>query len=173
MPFARLFEAWRKSSEFQRQWVAFLRSVPFNAYCWENPPLTVATTSGDNEFVFVESPGLSMVAANIEPFSKELSGKQGSVSFKNLRGDALLVAPCPMDEYADYAHLAAFMRTASEDQAALFWQKIGNALGEHLSAKFTWLSTAGLGVSWVHVRLDSRPKYYRHHPYTNSAFWDI
>ncbi|MGI9175867.1 MAG: DUF6940 family protein [Rhodothermales bacterium] len=23
-----------------------------------------------------------------------------------------------------------------------------------------WLSTAGGGVSWLHVRLDSRPKYY-------------
>ena len=24
----------------------------------------------------------------------------------------------------------------------------------------TWLSTAGMGVSWLHVRLDSQPKYY-------------
>jgi hypothetical protein len=168
-----MFEAWRKSSEFQRQWVAFMRSVPFNAYCWENPPLTVATRGSYNEFVFVESPALSSAAADIEPFSKELRGKQGSVSFKNLGGDALLVAPCPMDKHADYAHVAAFMRTASEDQAARFWQEIGNALDEHLTSKCTWLSTAGLGVSWVHVRLDSRPKYYRYHPYTDSAFWSI
>jgi hypothetical protein len=28
-----------------------------------------------------------------------------------------------------------------------------------------WLGTAGAGVSWLHVRLDDRPKYYGHAPY--------
>lgn len=28
-----------------------------------------------------------------------------------------------------------------------------------------WVSTSGLGVSWLHVRLDSRPKYYTYAPY--------
>jgi len=28
-----------------------------------------------------------------------------------------------------------------------------------------WVSTAGMGVPWLHVRLDTRPKYYRHAPY--------
>lgn len=29
-----------------------------------------------------------------------------------------------------------------------------------------WLNTAGAGVPWLHIRLDSRPKYYRYQPYT-------
>ena len=28
-----------------------------------------------------------------------------------------------------------------------------------------WISTAGLGVPWVHVRLDRRPKYYQYDRY--------
>jgi hypothetical protein len=28
-----------------------------------------------------------------------------------------------------------------------------------------WLSTAGMGVAWLHIRLDERPKYYSHKPY--------
>jgi hypothetical protein len=28
-----------------------------------------------------------------------------------------------------------------------------------------WLSTSGLGVSWLHMRLDSTPKYYNWQPY--------
>jgi hypothetical protein len=28
-----------------------------------------------------------------------------------------------------------------------------------------WLSTNGDGVSWLHVRIDERPKYYTHGPY--------
>ena len=37
--------------------------------------------------------------------------------------------------------------------------------GIRLGGKPVWLSTAGLGVGWLHVRLDDRPKYYRHAPY--------
>jgi hypothetical protein len=28
-----------------------------------------------------------------------------------------------------------------------------------------WISTSGLGVPWVHVRLDRYPKYYQYGPY--------
>jgi hypothetical protein len=28
-----------------------------------------------------------------------------------------------------------------------------------------WLSTAGAGVPWLHVRLDDAPKYYGHAAY--------
>jgi len=35
----------------------------------------------------------------------------------------------------------------------------------HGISRRTWLSTSGLGVGWLHVRLDSRPKYYTYEPY--------
>lgn len=28
-----------------------------------------------------------------------------------------------------------------------------------------WVSTSGLGVPWLHVRLDDAPKYYTHRPF--------
>ena len=28
-----------------------------------------------------------------------------------------------------------------------------------------WLSTSGLGISYLHVRIDKRPKYYSHQEY--------
>ncbi len=36
---------------------------------------------------------------------------------------------------------------------------------QRIGAMPVWLSTAGAGVSWLHVRLDTRPKYYHHGPY--------
>jgi hypothetical protein len=33
-------------------------------------------------------------------------------------------------------------------------------MAARLSARPVWLSTAGAGVAWLHVRLDDRPKYY-------------
>jgi hypothetical protein len=35
--------------------------------------------------------------------------------------------------------------------------------------KPVWLSTAGAGVSWLHVRLDDRPKYYGYRPYQEAS----
>ena len=171
--FAQLFGAWRKDPELRRQWVAFMRNIPFNAYCWENPPLTASTANSPSECVFVESPTLAGATADIGPFSEVLRYKSGSAIFRNLGGDALLVAPCRADTHTDYAHIAAFMRTAPEDQAAQFWHEVGCALNEHLTSQATWLSTAGLGVSWVHVRLDSHPKYYRHRLYAESNYWSV
>ena len=31
--------------------------------------------------------------------------------------------------------------------------------------KNVWLSTAGDGIAWLHVRMDPRPKYYQHTEY--------
>jgi len=33
-----------------------------------------------------------------------------------------------------------------------------------------WLSTSGLGVSYLHVRIDKRPKYYSFDEYRNFHF---
>ncbi len=32
----------------------------------------------------------------------------------------------------------------------------------------TAVLAAGLGVAWLHIRLDDRPKYYRHAPYARA-----
>jgi hypothetical protein len=64
-----------------------------------------------------------------------------------------------------YGHLAAFVRGAPAEQREALWRTVGDALSRRLGAKPVWLSTAGAGVSWLHVRLDDRPKYYGHAPY--------
>jgi hypothetical protein len=79
------------------------------------------------------------------------------VAFANLGGDAFLVAPTPRAEPATYTHLAAFARGAPTTQQ--------HAFTERLSDRPLWLSTNGLGVAWLHARLDSRPKYYSYPPY--------
>lgn len=64
-----------------------------------------------------------------------------------------------------YTHLAAFVRRAPASQVHAFWQAVGKATDERMwdrsSAEHAvWLSTAGMGVAWLHARLDSYPKYY-------------
>ena len=69
----------------------------------------------------------------------------------------------------DYAHLASFIRNSPNSQANLLWQKVAEEINLKLNTpdffQKMWISTSGLGVAWLHVRLDSVPKYYNWEPY--------
>jgi hypothetical protein len=60
------------------------------------------------------------------------------------------------------------MRTAPGAQKHALWRAVGEAMQRRISQKPVWLSTAGMGVAWLHVRLDDRPKYYGYMPYRNA-----
>jgi hypothetical protein len=59
----------------------------------------------------------------------------------------------------------AFVRNAPEAQKHALWSIVGKVMEEELGPAPIWLSTAGAGVSWLHVRIDRKPKYYGHAPY--------
>ena len=77
----------------------------------------------------------------------------------------MLVVPCPVGPHSAYGHVAAVVRSAPEEQKHALWACVGRAMGRRVGKAPVWLSTAGAGVSWLHVRLDDRPKYYGHAPY--------
>lgn len=92
----------------------------------------------------------------------------GVVTFPNLDRDATLIVPCPLGSLSSYTHLAAFVRSAPEAQRHAFFAALGVTVLTHLFEEPLWVSTAGMGVYWLHLRLDSRPKYYRHVPYQHA-----
>jgi len=111
LTFSQVISLWCNDEMFVAEWVSQLAAIPFDAYCWETPPLSKPVLGKSFECVFVESPAL----AKLEPDSQGLEDR---------------LADTPL-----------------------------------------WLSTAGLGVSWLHVRLDTRPKYYRHRVYASTQYW--
>lgn len=163
--FSQVVADWASDAAFRSRWHEFLREVPFPAYAWECPPVTAATASRPFECVFVPSPALACMRPDPAAFAEHFREDASVVTFENLGGDATLVAPCPAPQGGDFAHLASFVATAMPGQASDLWQAVGTAMQRRLGANAVWLSTAGLGVAWLHVRLDSRPKYYRHAPY--------
>jgi hypothetical protein len=69
-----------------------------------------------------------------------------------------------------YTDLANFCRQAPVHQVVALWQRVGEVYSQRLRKSNqadgpVWLSTSGMGVAWLHVRLDQRPKYYTYAPY--------
>ncbi|MEO0415529.1 MAG: hypothetical protein AAF226_11315 [Verrucomicrobiota bacterium] len=75
---------------------------------------------------------------------------------------------CPTNICYDYSHLAKFLRTAAAEERQSLWRELSIRVADQISDSPIWLSTAGLGVSWLHLRIDSTPKYYRHTTYKES-----
>jgi hypothetical protein len=164
LTFDQVVSAWASDSSFREYWVARLRMVSIGAYCWECPPASNATRGSPFECVFVSSPSLARMRADSGAFAEHFQPGCDVVTFGNLGGDATLVAPCPGDS-GNFAHLGSFMATATAERQDAFWQAVGHAVTSRIGSRPLWLSTAGHGVAWLHVRLDARPKYYRHAPY--------
>jgi hypothetical protein len=153
---------WQDDGSFRTFFISILSTAGFSGYRWETPPVTKATVDRQFEFVLLDAPGLDR-APDERAFAGQfgLAGKnQGVVSFPNLGNDAVLVVPCACGPLANHVHLAAFMRNASDEQKHELWRVVGKTMEDRLGRNPVWLSTAGMGVAWLHVRLDSTPKYY-------------
>jgi len=159
--FAEVIAGWREDPAFRAAFNALLANTPYSAFRWESPAITKATISRPFEFVVLNSSGL-VRRPDPEAFAEHFRGASIAevVEFANLGGDAVMVVPCPIGLPSAYGHLAAFVREAPESQQQALWKCVGEAMARRISAKPVWLSTAGAGVSWLHVRLDDRPKYY-------------
>ena len=164
--FADVLSGWQRDEPFRAFFLAELRAVATAAFFWEMPPITRATLCRPYEFVVVNSPHLAMVRADSRPFAAQWwATNEPVVSFRNLRGDAVLVVPRPVGAAVDYAHLAAFLRNAPPAQQEALLQRVAEVVLAEVGERPLWLSTSGLGVYWLHIRLDSRPKYYTYAPY--------
>ena len=168
--YADVIHKWQNDADFRAFFIGLLLNTPFSAFRWETPPITIATANQPFEFVLLDSPGIS-IDPDPEAFSEHFvtTTQGGVVEFPNLGRDAILVVPCPDDPLSDYGHLAAYLRNSPEPQQHLLWELVGAAMQRRISSKPVWLSTAGGGVAWLHVRLDDRPKYYGYTPYRNAA----
>jgi hypothetical protein len=171
MSFSEVLRGWRKDADFRRFFAGLLNDAPYRAFRWETPPITAADLDRQFEFAILDSPELPDLPDphSFEEHFANADPDEGVVSFENLGRDAILIVPCPRATMPAYAHLAAFVRTAPVDQQHALWKVVGEAMELRLGAKPVWLSTAGAGVAWLHIRLDDRPKYYRHGPYRRDS----
>ncbi|MEL6718458.1 MAG: hypothetical protein AAFP82_07065 [Bacteroidota bacterium] len=154
----------QENTVFRAYFNQLLADVPLEAFFWECRAVAQKTLHQDFEFVVFKSNTLANVMENGTPFQKYFQTKKDVVSFTNLGGDAQLVVPTPQ-ALGCYAHLAFFVRHAPTEQQDAFWKLVGQTCESQLSNKKRWWSTSGLGVAWLHLRIDNQPKYYQYKPY--------
>lgn len=177
LSFREVVRLWRESPGFRDVFIESLRRENFSAFFWETPPVTRDTMDRAYEHVVTNAPNLVGVTPEPEVFAEHLSkaaacGASSIATFPNLGGDAVLVAPCESGDDQSLrrvrdggAHLASFLRGAPAEQSHSLLEAVGAAVEARVGEAPLWVSTSGSGVSWLHVRLDERPKYYVYQPY--------
>lgn len=156
-----VFRFWRSDDDsFRLMFVDLLKNSPFGCFRFETPPVTGAGVDQPFQFVLIDSPEIDL-APGPDYFQDHFDRQPEDVLvFDNLGGDATMIVPRPRDGTPGYAHIAGFVRYAPMEQQLLLWKTVGETMHGLLGRAPLWLNTAGGGVPWLHVRIDSRPKYY-------------
>jgi len=149
---------------------------PYEGVFFETPGVDAKSVSTTTmEFVLVNAPSLAQYAesrpdeASFAEHLGSCSKEQTVCAFDNLGRDARLIAPRKTPIGAKdakvYSHLASFVWGATEYQIADLWRLAASEYLRAVQSEKTWFSTNGMGVAWLHIRLDSRPKYYQYAPF--------
>lgn len=168
MTWRDVLHAWSGSDNFADYFTGLLAGSAFDAFRWETPRLDEAGLEDAFEFVLVQSNELRG-HADSSAFEEHFTPNDPVVVFGNLGGDCVLVVPRPLAEWDDFGHLAAFLRSGSQKQIRCLWRETSAAVLKRVRTGPLWLSSAGAGVPWLHIRIDDRPKYYTYAPYRNAS----
>jgi hypothetical protein len=162
----RWIEALGRDAAARAALSATLRSAAWPAYLWETPALVPDDDATLAEMALTPSPALERARPDPVAFAEAFRTPAPVVTFANLSGDAMLIAPHPAHA-GDAPHLAAFVRDAPAAVIDALWIAVSRAVATWLATRRApvWLSTSGLAVPWLHVRLDRAPKYYAYRAY--------
>ena len=166
----RLFRDTEKDgSAFRSAFVSALRtaivSLQSEVYLECRPTASRNRDTDPFEFSVVRAADLDFAARSPDPsdFSQHFQHTSTFATFYNLGRDALLVSSRPLGSES-FGTLRSFLTHAPPALAEDLWRAVGDAV-LFADADPLWLSTSGAGVAWLHVRLDSRPKYYKTREY--------
>lgn len=150
-------------------------------YFFECRPFASRDAHVPFEFVIVRADQLTRATndPDTSAFREHFSRRLPFATFENVGKDATLVSVNPdlrreddgisnNDNNNNYAHLREFVVNAPPWASRDIWIEVSRAALAR-SARFPdlpiWISTSGLGVYWIHVRIDSLPKYYSYAPF--------
>lgn len=168
LSYGEVIQLWQGDEDFVTFFIRLLADCSFASFRWETPALTTTSQEQDFQFVLLKDEWLGRRQPDTHSFADQLAGcdeENPVATFRNLGGDAILIVPAGIAEDTAYTDIATFSRQAPIAQQKVLWNAVGLAMTRRVGDKPVWLSCAGGGVAWLHVRLDSRPKYYGYAPF--------
>lgn len=169
--FKEVFTLWQESAGFRSFYIKILADSPFVAIYWEHPALLDSLINKPYECILLSSDSLDKRTLDQTAFSAHFQIGSLVTDFDNLGKNARLVVPTPQGKLEPYKNLASFIRAKKVKQQHELFKRIGALVMKNIdNQKHLWLNTAGNGVIWLHIRLDSRPKYYKTRNYKNPDF---
>ncbi len=174
LSFQQVFKRWSEDENFIKFYVKELIEINHQAFYWEHPALTKAYLTKDYECIIQKSRPLETLSANERAFSDYIFKDTSVEDFMNIGKDARLVIPTKQSTKDIYNHLGKFIRHAEETQILNVFKRLGKIIEKEIENRAPiWLNTAGLGVIWLHIRMDTRPKYYKTDKYKEPMFLDL
>lgn len=169
LAYAEVLRLWAgKCDAFRDMFFAQLACAPFKSLSWESVPVSRTSVARPFECVLRNRPGLAPVVDEASFAEHWPQAKNDVVVFRSLRG-TVLVAPSPRDppnvSPNVYRHLASFFHSehgGPVEQKQELFRRVASIMLQRLRTDPIWLNCDGIGVSWLHVRLDERPRrgYY-------------
>lgn len=112
---------------------------------------------------FIESDELNMLVEDSMNFNEYLANPNNEycTSFYNPNRTTKLIIPTKV-KGTNYKSIKEFMDTSPLIQQQYLWRQVAieayNMLKDYNKI---WISTHGLGVPYLHIRIDITPKYYK------------
>jgi hypothetical protein len=137
-------------------------------FFYQTSPIT-RDMDTDYEEKYIESDRLEKITQYYDPFEEYFVKPKNKyvTSFLNLSKKSLLIVPVPprdsrnANKTFNYTTIKDFIDNAPQKQQIAFWKHVAKRVKELLKIVDTvYINTHGLGVYYLHVRLDIKPKYY-------------
>ncbi len=173
LSFFEVIDRWGNVEEFTSFYIQTINELGWEGIYWEHPPIRREWGNQPYQCWLKESKSLPNLKINDKAFEAKLKYSDWLADFYSLGKDARLVVPTKKTEKEHYGHLSSVLKKAPTEQKLKLFQRLAKVLKEELeSGKTIWLNTSGLGVIWLHLRLDTRPKYKKNSEYRSLHFWD-
>ena len=174
LTFREVFERWQVDPAFADFYAAGMIEQIGDAFFWEHPPLVATQLDEQYEVVLHKASSFEGRQPNEQAFAAHFAADQAVAVFDNLGKNARLIVPTRIGTSEIYKHLGVFLANADKAQVRSLLQETGRQVLKSLeNGQRIWLNTSGLGVIWLHVRLDTRPKYYKTKAYKNTDYFVI
>lgn len=158
---------WKSNPAFNNFFTNIINECQFTDYFFECPGINLKKIYKQIfEFRLIKYSRL-FPSTDLKAFEDQRKNKSKSILvFPNLSHTSILIIPNKEQKsnFEIYNSIGSFLRGGTSKQINLFFSQIGITLEKLLQdnqGKKIWLSTHGLGVHWLHIRLDFSPKYYQ------------